>query len=63
MYPESSKVRKSFPSSSARRLEPDSSLGDRVVEYGVMNREMLATDYPGKGYLSDHFPLWVTLEI
>jgi len=40
-----------------------SSLGDRVVEYGVMNREMLATDYPGKGYLSDHFPLWVTLEI
>lgn len=49
----------------------DRGLRERVVEYGVLHREVMASpsstagcrgnNYEA-GYLSDHFPLWVTLE-
>ncbi len=36
---------------------------DRVVEYGVLVKDELATSLEGKTYLSDHLPLWVRLDM
>lgn len=33
----------------------------RLVAYGVARKEELAIDMPGKRYLSDHLPLWITV--
>jgi hypothetical protein len=32
-----------------------------VTDYGVVGKEALLTDIPGKTYLSDHLPLWIRL--
>jgi exonuclease III len=36
-------------------------LCSRVTDYGVVGKEALLTDIPGKTYLSDHLPLWIRL--
>ena len=38
-------------------------LGNCMVEYGVAGKQELACDDTGKQYLSDHLPLWITLEL
>ena len=36
--------------------------GDRMLTHGVARRQDLACMDTGKSYLSDHLPLWITLE-
>ncbi len=36
---------------------------NQVVDYGVAIEELAADDLPDKAFLSDHRPLWVTLEL
>lgn len=38
-------------------------LKDRIVTYAVADKQRLACDIPGKQYLSDHLPLWITVEV
>ncbi len=36
---------------------------DRIRGYGVISEERMRAGVPGREHLSDHFPLWVDLEI
>ncbi len=40
-----------------------SSLAERVIEYGVLPKERMIAAPAGEEYLSDHLPLWLTLEM
>jgi len=40
-----------------------SSLAERVIEYGVLPKERMIAAPAGEEFLSDHLPLWLTLEM
>ena len=41
----------------------DQMLRERLIEYGVLAKESMRAPGSGTEFLSDHFPLWITLNV